>query len=186
MCQSNQSLVLPTVKESHILFEASILKIKCDDLQIGNSSPYPYYSLMTYPFSVAILAITPEGFYVLNEEYRHPTGRVLLGCPGGFVDPNENPLKAAERELMEETGFHARSYTVIGSAFPYAGISSQKTIYVRALGATLINQPALETSEIIRPILLKPEVLAQSIAAGTELDGTLCTALFFHQIQNQF
>lgn len=178
---SSNSLVLPTLIERSIVFKESLIKIQRDQLQIGQQPSYHYYSLLTYPFAVCILAITPEGAFVINEEYRHPTGRILLGCPGGYIDPGEDPLQAAERELLEETGFQAHSFTVIGSAFPYAGISGQKTIYIRALGATPTTQPSHEVSEVIRPRLLMPETLMQAIAEGADVDGTLCTALFFHQ-----
>jgi ADP-ribose pyrophosphatase len=180
MSQSNPPLVLPTLIDRKLVFEESIVKIRRDKLQIDQEPPYDYFSLLTPPFAVCILAITPEGAYVLNEEYRHPTGRVILGCPGGFIDPGEDSLAAARRELLEETGFQADSFTLIGSAFPYAGFSGQKTIYIRALGATFASQPHPEASEVINPILLIPDALEQEIAAGKELDGTLCTALFFH------
>lgn len=181
MSNNSNSLVLPTIIERSIVFKESLIQIQRDQLQIGQQPPYHYYSVLTHPFAVSILAITPEGAFVINEEYRHPTGRILLGCPGGYIDPGEDPLQAAERELLEETGFQAQSFTVIGSAFPYAGVSSQKTIYIRALGATPTAQTNHEVSEVIRPRLFMPEALIQAIAEGVDVDGTLCTALFFHQ-----
>lgn len=183
MSKPNNPLVLPTLIERSVVFEESLVKVQRDQLQIGQQQPYHYYSLSTFPFAVAILAITPEGAYVLNEEYRHPTGRILLGCPGGYIDPGEDALKAAQRELLEETGFQADSFTVIGSAFPYPGFSGQKTIYIRALGATFAAQPCHEISEVIYPHLLLPEALSEAINSGAEIDGTLCTALFFHAQQ---
>lgn len=186
MLYPNDPLILPCLKESQVIFEESLVKIKRDQLQLKASAPYSYYSLVTHPFAVAILAITAEGAYVLNQEYRHPTGHVLLGCPGGYIESNEDPLTAAQRELREETGFQAQSFQVLGSAFPYAGFSAQKTIYVRALDARLTTTPLLEPAEVIRPLVMTPEELNQAITANIELDGTLCTALFFHQFYNKF
>jgi ADP-ribose pyrophosphatase len=181
MKNSNEQLLLPTVIEHKLVFEESLVKVFRDQLQVGDKPPYPYYTLSTHPFAVAILAMTREGSYVLIEEYRHPTGRVLLGCPAGYIDPGEDALKAAQRELLEETGFRAESFTIIGSAYPYTGFSSQKTIYILALDATLASKTHHEISEVIRPRLLTPKALAISIDEEAELDGTLCTALFFYQ-----
>lgn len=181
MTNQNSPLELPRLLQRKTLFEESLIKIRCDQLQIASHPPYQYYSLVTPPFAVAILAITDSGEYILNEEYRHPTGKILLGCPGGYIDPGEDPLTGALRELLEETGAGASSAEIIGSAYPYAGFSGQKTLYARARHAVLSCKPTPEASEVIRPILLSPEALREAIAKGVELDGTLCTALFFHQ-----
>jgi ADP-ribose pyrophosphatase len=179
MSKSNKNLSLPHLIESKTIFEESLFKIQRDTLQIHEHPPYTYYSLVTHPFAVAVLASTPEGAFVLNEEYRQPTGHVLLGCPGGYVDPGEDALHAAQRELLEETGYQAESFTIMGSAFPYAGFTGQKTIYIRAHQATLAASPKPEVSEVIRARILRLEELIQLIQTGIELDGVLCTALFF-------
>lgn len=182
----NNSLTLPNLIESKIVFEESLVKIRRDQLQIYQDPPYTYYSLITHPFAVAVLATTPEGSYVLNEEYRHPTKHVLLGCPGGYIDPGENALQAAQRELLEETGYQAQSFSVMGSAFPYAGFTGQKTIYIRAYEAILTTQSKPEASEVIQPRLFTQKELMQLIQAGAEVDGILCTAFFFNQNYHQF
>lgn len=186
MSKSNEIFNLPTLIESKIVFQESLIKIKRDQLQIDRHSSYSYYSLITYPFAVAILASTPEGAYLLNEEYRHPTSHVLLGCPGGYIDPGEDYLQAAQRELLEETGYKAETFSIMGSAFPYAGLSGQKTIYIRAHGAILVAQPKPEVSEIIYPRLLMPNELIELIQKGQEVDGVLCTALFFNHYHANF
>lgn len=183
---SKKPFEAPIIEESSLVFEESLIKIQRDTLQLNRSPPYRYYSLLTPPYAVVILALTHQGAYVLNEEYRHPTKQFLLSCPGGFLnEEKEEPIEAAKRELEEETGFHAEAFTLLGSAYPYAGISRQKTIYVKATGAFLAVQPSLEPSEIIRTRLMTPQQLNQAIDEGAELDGTLCTALFFDSRHTQ-
>jgi ADP-ribose pyrophosphatase len=176
---NDPSLPLPKVIDSKIVFEESIVKIKKDLLQVNRSSPYPYYSLITPPASVIIVAITLDAKYVCNEEYRHPVGHTVLCFPGGYIDDQENVLDAAKRELFEETGYVAASYDIIGCAYPYVGISGQKVFYVKAEGAAYRAPPQPETSEIFQVKLLHPEEINHEISKGTRMDGTLCTALFF-------
>jgi ADP-ribose pyrophosphatase len=172
-------LKLPSVIDSQIVFEESIIKIKKDRLRIDHTPPYNYYTLMTRPASVIIIATTPEGKFVLNQEYRHPVAKILLCFPGGFIDEGEEVLKAAERELMEETGYQAEAYQVIGSAYPYPGISSQKIYYIHCINAVFKSPPQPEASEIFQVNLISFNELNKEISNGIDVDGTLCSALFF-------
>lgn len=185
MSKTNDRMHIPITLKTETVFEESFVKLDKDLLQIDDHPPYHYYSLKTHPFAVAILATTPSGEFLLIEEYRHPTKQVLLSCPCGYVDPNENPTDAACRELLEETGFQAKSFTIMGSAFPYTGFSGQKTIYVTAIEATRVAPQKLEHSEVISPLLLKPEELTKRIQEGGQVDGTLCTALYFYSITKE-
>lgn len=172
-------LDFPTLLESHIIFQESLITVKKDRLKRNiKGREYSYYTLVTKPYAVVIIPLTSEGVYVLTQEYRHPTGKVLLGCPGGYLDPQESPLEGAKRELAEETGYTAERFDLLGSAFPYSGISSQCTVFVSAKNAKKTAEPALEPDEIICTVLKTPQELRTEILQGADLDGNLCTALF--------
>jgi ADP-ribose pyrophosphatase len=160
-----------------VLLEEAFFKLHQDDLRLASGASYQYYTLTTFPFAVVILATTADGEYILNREYRHPTGEFLLSCPGGYLEGDEDPVVAAKRELREETGYEAKTFTIIGSAYPYAGMSSQKTIYVRAKEAFKAGDPQLDICEVIEPVLLSEQQLREAIR-HYPLDGTLCTAFF--------
>jgi 8-oxo-dGTP pyrophosphatase MutT (NUDIX family) len=52
-----------------------------------------------------VFAITAQNDVVLVRLYRHGVGKIIWEIPGGVIDPGETPLQAAQRELMEETGY---------------------------------------------------------------------------------
>jgi ADP-ribose pyrophosphatase len=58
---------------------------------------------------------------ILERQYRHAAGQFLIELPAGSREPNEAPLAAAKRELMEETGFRARRWTMLIRYFASPG-----------------------------------------------------------------
>lgn len=181
MSLSDHTLPLPHIIDSKLVFEKSLIKIREDLLQLSNAPPYHYFTLLTKPSSVVVIATTPEGKYLLNSEYRHPIGKVILCFPGGYIDEGEDPLEASKRELIEETGYQAEDFKLIGSAYPYPGITGQKVYYVHAINATFSCPIQPEASEIFEVKLLDDSQIDQALQQGTEIDANLCTAFFFLQ-----
>ena len=181
MSTSKESLILPKLLSSEIVHD-DFVKIRRDSLRFSDHEPYSYYVMQMKAPAVIILGTTKEGLFVLNEEYRHPTNQVLLGCPGGFLEENEDPLQGAQREFLEESGYTAARFSVVGKAFPYPGISEQLAYFVTAEEAVKIQEPVLDRSEVIRTVLLNKQELTAKIKLGVALDGILCSALFFFEI----
>ncbi len=173
---------LPKVASSSTVYEG-FFRVRRDLLTLPSRELYPYDILETAPFAVMVLATTPEGNYVVSREYRHPTQSFLLSCPGGIKMEEESAEECANRELREETGFTASTFQVIGEAFPFPGVTDQKTIYMRALNATREGPQALEAAEFIEPVILSEKELKTEILEGAPVDGLLLTALFFNSLQ---
>ncbi len=173
---------IPLIQESETVFHDSIIYLRRDRLQRDDHPPYPYYVLELRPFAVIILAFTKDNKILTIQEYRHPTGHFILSYPAGYVETDEDFLHAAKRELLEETGYQAELFEIIGKAYPYAGISNQQNIYVRALGASYLQPPELEKSEIIQTKLMTKTELLKHVQNHVEMDANILTALSFHDL----
>lgn len=67
---------------------------------------------------VSIVAVTPDQKIILIKQYRHGVNKILWDIPGGGAETGEPPLGAAKRELMEETGYRAQHWTLLGQFYP--------------------------------------------------------------------
>jgi len=66
-----------------------------------------------------------DGRIVLERQYRHPTGKVMIEIPAGKLDPGEAPLVCAQRELLEETGYVAREWAPAFTMYPTVAYSDE-------------------------------------------------------------
>jgi len=80
---------------------------------------------LTHPGAVAILAILDDGRILLERQYRYPIAKVCMEIPAGKLDPNEEPLVCAQRELEEETGYSASKWSYIRRIHPEISYSTE-------------------------------------------------------------
>lgn len=73
----------------------------------------------------AILALNAEGEVLLVRQFRAATGEILCEIPAGKLEPEEDPLICAQRELAEETGYHAKKWQKLSAMFPSPGYTSE-------------------------------------------------------------
>lgn len=177
MVDNQKDLQAPQILESEVVFQ-QFFGVRRERLHNHRNQTYDYFSLIVPAHSISIFARTPEGKLVLNKEYRHPTGKVLLGPPGGYIDSNEAPEIAAARELLEETGYTAENYRYMGGTYPFSGISGQKVLFITAENAKKTAEPNHEPAESIVAVEMSLQEIRQAILSGHPVDGQLCAGLY--------
>lgn len=107
---------------------------------------------------------------LLEKQYRHAAGRFLLELPAGRIDEGEKPLKAAKRELLEETGYSARSWKRILHFWASPGFVAEAMSLFLARGLRPgAAQP--EDDEVIELKLVPLEKAVSMIFKGTIQDA---------------
>jgi ADP-ribose pyrophosphatase len=107
--------------------------------------------LIDHPGAVVILAEDAERRVAVVRQYRHAIGQWLLELPAGRVERGEVRLIAAQRELEEEAGLRARSWTSLGCFFPAPGFCSEQIeiFWARELEPAGPQRRALDDDEEI-------------------------------------
>jgi ADP-ribose pyrophosphatase len=135
--------------------------------------------VLEYGDWVTVVALTKEQEVVLVRQYRHGAQKVILELPGGASEPDESPLEAARRELLEETGYASDQFIQIGCVSPNPANQTNMIYSFLALDAYQAGSQDLDETEEIE-VVLKPleEVIAMA-KKGELLQSMQVSALFF-------
>ncbi|MGH9516028.1 MAG: NUDIX hydrolase [Terriglobales bacterium] len=123
--------------------------------------------------SIVILAVDESSNsprVLLEKQYRHAAGRFLLELPAGRIDEGENALHAAKRELLEETGYSARSWKRVLHFWASPGfVAEAMTIYLARDLKAGAAQP--EDDEVIEIKLVPIKKAASMVLKGVIQDA---------------
>jgi ADP-ribose pyrophosphatase len=116
---------------SHEVYKCSLFQVT-EDEAIDNKSGFQIKrSVVRHRGSAVMLAVDDKKRILLVRQYRLPADRYLWELPAGKVDEGEKPLQAAKRELVEETGYKAKTWTKLASFFVSPGyVQERMTIYL--------------------------------------------------------
>ncbi len=127
-------------------------------------------SIVRHPGSAVMMPIDERKRILLVRQFRLPARDYLWEIPAGRIDPGETPLKAAKRELREETGFRARKWTELASFFPSPGFLEERMTLFAAEELTQGEQNPMEDERIEIKWFTSRE-LDSLIASGKIADG---------------
>lgn len=116
--------------------------------------------------SVNVIAITPYREVVLVEQYRAGSARDSLETPGGLIDPGEDPLEAAVRELREETGYIGDPPRVLGTVWANPSILTARSTTVVVTNAVKLHDPKPDEGEEVTVRLVPAHRVPRMIRNG--------------------
>lgn len=110
---------------SEEVFDGRVLHVKRDTVQLPNGNG-AIREIIRHIGAVCVIPVTENGDVIVERQYRYPVDQVILEIPAGKLDSaGENRLSAIQRELREETGYTADSWTEIGALYPAPAYSDE-------------------------------------------------------------
>ncbi len=175
--------------ESKEIFSGVILNVKRDQVRLPNGHE-SVRELIRHVGAVCVVPVTDDGRVAVERQYRYPIDQVITEIPAGKLDsPEEDRLEAAKRELREETGITADSWTDMGLYYPAAAYSDEKITMYLARGLHLGKQH-LDEDEFLNVSFVPIRELVKDILSGKITDGktqaaVLKAALLLEERQGQ-
>jgi ADP-ribose pyrophosphatase len=112
-----------TIK-SETVYHGRIIDLIIEDVE-DTAGNVRKREIVSHPGGGVVVPLLDNGDVILVRQYRYPHKKFVLEVPAGKLEPNEDPLVAAKRELQEETGYTAETYEKLTTMFTTPGFCSE-------------------------------------------------------------
>lgn len=155
-----------TVARRLLLDARPWLTVWAEDIHLPNGQTVDGFTTLDMPDYVVVVAQTPDGRFLTERSYKHGPRQVCLMVPGGYLDPGESPLLAAQRELLEETGYRAHRWLSLGTFVADANRGSGSGHLFLAQGLQRDQDPQSGDLEDMEITLLSRGELLEAVQSG--------------------
>lgn len=163
---------------SEYLIERPWLTARRDKVQLPSGRIFDEYYVLEYPTWVNVIALTEDGMMVLVRQYRHALAQTNFEIVAGCVEPGEEPLAAARRELLEETGFGGGEWIELMQLSANPSTTTNITHCFLAKGVTRIAEQHLDATEDIEVYVLPPEKVYEMLKDGEFVQALMVAPLW--------
>lgn len=133
-----------------------------------------------HPGAAAVVPLFDDGSLLLERQWRYPLNRSFLEFPAGKLEPGEEVLITAQRELREETGFRARDWAYLGEMHPVISYSTE-VIHLFLARTLTAGEAALERGECLELVRMSQDDFFQAVVSGAVTDAKTLACAFWLQ-----
>lgn len=116
-------------------YKGIIVDVTTDMVKLSNEA-VTMREVVRHPGGVCVAALDEDDSIYIVRQFRYPFREHLWELPAGKLEPGEDPFPAARRELSEETGLEAASWTPLGTLYTSPGFSTERLYLYLATGLT--------------------------------------------------
>ena len=169
--------------ESNALVEDRWIKLTADRCLLPDGKVIePYYVLHERDW-VHVFAQNDDGSVLVVRQFRYATAALCVDLPGGVIDEGESSLAAAKRELLEETGYSANEWTVVGRMYANPARQTNSVHIYVARGLVQVTSQSLDESEDIQFEFASIAEIHEMIERN-EFSQALHTASFYRSLRS--
>jgi len=163
---------------SDFLIQNKWLTVRKDYVRLPTGVEMDDYYVLEYPDWVTIIAITEDGKYVMERQYRHGLQRTCYELCGGTVEQGEDKLDTAKRELKEETGYEGGEWEFFSITAPNPAAMTNLCYTFLAKGVKKTSNQNLEKTEDIDVCEMTEEELLRVMESGEITQGDMLSPLW--------
>ncbi|MCL6559444.1 MAG: NUDIX hydrolase [Firmicutes bacterium] len=169
--------------DSKYVYKGKIINVRLDTVLLpdGRTSAR---EVVEYTGAVVVVAVTREKEVVMVRQYRYPVGRELIEIPAGKIECGENPETTARRELLEEAGCEARSWTYLGRFYSTPGFTSE-IMHLFFAQDLIFQRQSPDEDEFVEVVRIPFEEALAMVLRGEICDAkSICGLLWTSRVLN--
>lgn len=173
------------ILSSEYLLKNRWLTVRKDYVRIPSGIEMEDYYVLEYPDWINVIAITEDGKFVIERQYRHGTQSVDYELCAGAVEKEEQPIDAAKRELLEETGYEGGEWAFYCESCPNPAAMTTTNYTFLAKGVKYSGERHLERTEDIEIHLMTYEEVKVLVLNGEIRQGQMLAPLWKYIAENK-
>lgn len=166
-----------TCLDTELVYQGDFIQVRKDRIRLpdGETGSREY---INHPGAVAVLALLDNGNLVMERQFRYAPQREFIELPAGKIDPGEDILNCAKRELLEETGYVAGEWIHLTTAWPCIGYADERMEYFLARGLSHLGRK-LDDGEFLEVFELSLSEALEWIRLGKINESKTIVGLFW-------
>jgi ADP-ribose pyrophosphatase len=179
MSDKDDTHLAETQVDSQVLVQGGFLQMRRDTVRLPDGA-LASREYVVHPGAVVVIPLLDDGRVLLERQFRYPVGRVMTEFPAGKLDPGEDPLDCARRELLEETGYTAGQWAHAG-ALHLAIAYSTEIIHIFFARRLVAGIPQRDQDEFLEVATAGVDELLEACRSGGVTDAKTLTCMLWLQ-----